>query len=95
MKIQHTLVLGVALLLSSGIYAETLLIDADAAAPPNNQQGLLRPGNGLSMDKVQQGFGQPNEVMESIGQPPITRWVYPQYTVYFEHDRVITCVVHR
>jgi hypothetical protein len=29
-----------------------------------------------------------------VGDPPITRWVYDRFTVYFENDRVIHSVVH-
>jgi hypothetical protein len=30
-----------------------------------------------------------------VGQPPITRWDYASYSVYFEYDRVIDSVRHR
>jgi hypothetical protein len=32
----------------------------------------------------------------AVEQPPITRWDYPAFSVYFEHDRVIHAVArHR
>lgn len=52
------------------------------------------PGRGLTMDQVEARFGAPSEKLPAVGDPPITRWVYPDYTVYFEHKWVIDSVVH-
>ena len=30
-----------------------------------------------------------------MGQPPITRWNYDQWSVYFEYDRVLYAVLHK
>lgn len=75
--------------------AEVLLIDAIAEAPENSAQGLPRPNTGLSMETVWERFGKPQSELPAVGTPPITRWVYGDFTVYFEHDRVINTVVHR
>ena len=75
--------------------ADVLLLDAITAAPPNDASGIPRPHRGSSMDRVKSSYGNPENVMAAIGEPPITRWVYPTYTVYFEHDKVIDVVVHR
>jgi hypothetical protein len=29
-----------------------------------------------------------------VGHPPITRWDYPAYSVFFEHDHVLHTVAH-
>lgn len=50
------------------------------------------PGRGASMSQVEQRFGQPREKMAPVGTPPITRWIYGDYTVYFEHEYVIHSV---
>ncbi len=76
-------------------HADTLLMDAVSAAPPNSTDGIPRPGTGTSMSAVQAQFGEPDSRHDAVGTPPISRWVYPAYTVYFEHDRVIASVVHR
>ena len=52
------------------------------------------PANNVSMDVVRAKFGQPNSEAAPVGQPPINRWYYDQYTVYFEFDRVIISVVN-
>jgi hypothetical protein len=85
------LVLGAAL----PAHADVLLLDAIETAPPNADSGLLRPRSGASMDRVEERFGPPQSVLGPVGEPPITRWVYPGYTVYFEHRNVINVVVHR
>ena len=79
---------------SFSISADTLLIDAIYQAPPNDPSGLLRPTNGHSMKMVLAKFGQPNERMAPVGNPPITRWIYDEFTVYFEHKLVVNSAVH-
>jgi hypothetical protein len=76
------------------VNADTLLIDAISNAPPNNPSGLLRPVNGQTMDMVHAKFGAPIEELSPVGNPPITRWVYDKFTVYFERDRVVNSAVH-
>lgn len=76
-------------------HADVLLLEAINSAPANDSSGLPRPSTGVSMDRVQAQFGQPDSIKAAVGEPPITRWVYPAYTVYFEHQHVIDVVVHR
>jgi hypothetical protein len=86
-----------ACLLGAGapVQADVLLLDAIEAAPSNSSNGLMRPRGGASMMMVRGGFGEPAAIQDAVGDPPITRWTYPDYTVYFEYDRVIEVVVHR
>ena len=64
-------------------------IDADA------QSASQRPKSGMTMDNVEKSFGEPAQKHAAVGQPPITRWDYPAFSVYFEHDRVIHAVAKR
>jgi len=75
--------------------ADVLLMETIEAAPPNSSSGVLRPRSGASMSTVRAQYGEPNKVMDAVGDPPINRWVYPAYTVYFENEHVIDVVVHR
>jgi hypothetical protein len=50
------------------------------------------PRRGMSMDKVQNEYGQPSVVSDSIGQPPITSWTYNDRIVYFEYSTVLHVV---
>lgn len=52
------------------------------------------PANGLSKAEVERRYGAPGERRTPVGDPPITRWVYNEYSVYFEHDLVIESVLH-
>ena len=74
------------------------LVIADEMAVPVGQQGadqsVARPRSGLSMDQVSSKFGAPSEKLAPVGTPPITRWIYDAYTVYFENDRVIHSVLN-
>jgi len=55
-------------------------------------QLLDYPRRGMSMQKVQQEYGQPIATSESVGKPPITHWTYSDRIVYFEHSTVIHVV---
>jgi hypothetical protein len=79
---------------SFSITADTLLIDAISQEPPNDPSGLLRPTNGQSMQMVLAKFGEPNERVAPVGNPPITRWIYDEFTVYFERKLVVNSAVH-
>jgi hypothetical protein len=70
--------------------ADTLLIDSSQA-----NTAVARPAHGISMDQVLHGFGEPSQRLGPVGEPPISHWVYPEFIVYFEHDRVIHAVVPR
>lgn len=75
--------------------SDTLTIPAPAAAAANE-----RPTRGMHMDRVLARWGEPSERLAPVGggspaQPPITRWVYPEFIVYFEHSLVISAVARR
>ncbi len=89
------MVAALALLASTSAGADVLVMDAVQQAPSNSSVGLERPRNGQSMAQVEARFGKPAQVIQAVGDPPITRWQYGGYTVYFEYDRVLHSVVHR
>jgi hypothetical protein len=45
------------------------------------------------MTTVEQKFGAPVTRHPTVGAPPITRWDYAGFSVFFERDRVIHAVV--
>jgi hypothetical protein len=69
-------------------YAQNLQM-ADA---PSAQARVETPGRGLSMAQVERKYGNPAERVAAVGQPPIARWVYPSFVVYFERNLVIHAV---
>jgi hypothetical protein len=81
--------------LASAAVAETIVVN-DAVQVRDSQ--LERPKRGLTMDQVEKQFGAPSTRHPAVGgssqqQPPITRWDYSGFSVFFEHDRVIDSVV--
>lgn len=52
------------------------------------------PRNGLSMADVERRYGAPQERRSAVGEPPITRWIYQDYSVFFEYQLVIESVLH-
>jgi len=47
----------------------------------------------MTMDQVSSKFGAPTSKVPAVGNPPISRWAYPGFVVYFEHEHVIHSVV--
>jgi hypothetical protein len=70
--------------------AETLSTDTGNPAASGGQ-----PNRGSTMAAVQGRFGEPTQRHATVGNPPITRWDYPQFSFYFEHDRVLHAVLVR
>ena len=73
--------------------AEVISIADPRYDVPNSAEGVLRPTQGMSMSSVEQQFGQPEQKNPAIGDPPITRWIYSDFSVFFEHNIVIHSVV--
>jgi len=76
-------------------WADSLLIERARAA--SAQPNL--PARGQTSAQVEQKFGAPQEKLEPRGGqksqwPVINRWVYPEFTVYFERQRVINVVLN-
>lgn len=51
-----------------------------------------RPARGTSMERVEEQFGPPANRIPAVGDPPIARWEYPNFVVYFEYQYVIHAV---
>jgi hypothetical protein len=72
--------------------ADTLLLDGVQVAEATRTE---RPARGISKAQVEQRYGQPSRMVAAIGEPPISRWEYPGFVVYFEFDHVIHAVPRR
>jgi hypothetical protein len=55
--------------------------------------GIATPVRGMTMEQVASKFGNPETKLPAVGKPPISRWEYPGFVVYFERDHVIHSVV--
>lgn len=70
--------------------AETISVDNGIAV---KESDVATPTRGMSMDQVASKFGAPATKVPAVGKPPISRWEYPGFIVYFEHTHVIHSVV--
>lgn len=89
----HLLWLPLALcasLASTPVAAETLLVQRVERA-----KATSLPKAGTTMAAVEATYGAPQSKRDAVGTPPITRWNYPTFTVYFEHDHVVNAVVNK
>lgn len=85
--------LCLALLLAPGVgLADTLVMEKVRS---DQQAAGARPSRGMSQQVVLTRFGEPQSRLPAVGEPPISRWVYADHTVYFERDRVLHTVVRR
>ena len=82
---------GSLLLPATGL-SQVLLIDA---VKKEQQANTPRPQRGDTMSTVEKRFGTPQKKHAPVGDPPISRWDYEKFTVYFEFDRVIASVLKR
>lgn len=84
------------ILLTGTATADVLLMDSIQSAPT-----VDTPRTGLNMDSVRTKYGNPVQVNPAVStdgdprRPPITRWDYDGYSVFFENDLVLHSVVHR
>ncbi len=69
--------------------AETVLVEDQVMVRASSVE---RPARGITMGAVEAKFGAPANRHAAVGTPPITRWDYAGFVVYFEHERVIDAV---
>lgn len=88
-----TLALAAApLLLPAPAHAESLRMKV------HQEQRYNMPTRGMTMAQVKREYGAPVKVLATRGgsskhQPPIHRWEYSKYIVYFEYSHVIHSVL--
>lgn len=75
---------------SSIVTADTIVVDDQVQV---RDSGVDTPKRGVTMSQVESKFGEPTAKHEAVGAPPITRWDYANFSVFFEGDRVIHAVV--
>lgn len=91
----------VAVFILASALAAVLPVRADVLLIERTEQArrAALPGQGQSMAQVEASHGTPIEKLPPVAgnkpqHPPITRWRYRDYTVYFEHQRVISTVLN-
>lgn len=83
-----------AVLLTS--FALPAIVLADIIKLPGNDAEVVQlndgPRRGMGKDQVQQRYGEPGSRVPAVGEPPISRWDYTDYSVYFEGEHVLHAV---
>lgn len=85
-----SLLIAAGLAFAAPSFAETLAIDGQVVVKPS---GIETPQRGSTMSAVEARFGAPANKSSPVGNPPITKWFYPNFVVVFEHDKVLHSVV--
>lgn len=75
---------------AGGLQADVLLIEEVRQA-----DRMQVPKNGLTQAEVRARFGAPATTHAAVGDPPIARWDYDGWSVYFEYDLVLFTVLHK
>ncbi|MDH4046776.1 MAG: hypothetical protein OEW68_01560 [Gammaproteobacteria bacterium] len=80
-------------LLLGAAHADTLQMGGTENAARFETPG--KPTRGMSQAKVEATYGSPNSKQAAVGDPPISRWEYGEFVVFFEYDKVIHAVSRR
>jgi hypothetical protein len=89
--------LTVSAVLATAVMGAAPLCRADIVASEEGiavrDAGVAAPARGMTMTQVARKFGDPVSKVPAVGNPPISRWEYSGFVVYFERDHVIHAVV--
>ncbi|MGC8518364.1 MAG: hypothetical protein ACP5P4_07510 [Steroidobacteraceae bacterium] len=91
MRARVLLALLAACAVSATAVAETVVINGQVHVAPTT---LPHPHRSQTMRQVEQRFGRPEKRYAAVGRPPITRWDYRNFSVFFEYNRVVHAVMH-
>lgn len=86
--------IGVAALITFFAIAVTAIGQTLMIETPSVETAAI-PTRGMTMEIVEASFGTPEDRRSPVGDPPITRWEYSEFIVYFEYKRVIHSVAKR
>ena len=84
---------ALAALAVTAMFVTTPAFSDPAVSDPAAAPAVDRPERGLHMQALEARYGAPTTRYDAVGKPPITRWDYPTFIVYFEGDRVIHAVL--
>jgi len=92
-KVYAIILLALSIGLLSTVNAQNLDMSGAEGSATFDQAG--KPTRGMSQESVQANFGAPQSTVAAIGDPPISRWEYADFVVFFEHNLVIHSVTKR
>ena len=85
------------MLAAAAFLAPTTIVNADVLLIEEVRQAenMKLPANGMHKDDVRSQFGAPAQIHSPVGDPPISRWDYEHWSVYFEYDLVLFTVLKK
>ncbi len=92
-KLRSVFVIALSLGLFGAVNAQNLDMSGSRGSASFDQPG--KPTRGMTQDSVRADYGSPRSMQDAVGDPPISRWEYAGFVVFFEHDRVIHSVTKR
>jgi len=92
-KLGATLLIALSLGFAVSGHAQNLDMSASDQSSTFDQAG--KPTRGMTQESVEATYGGPTNARAAIGEPPITRWEYANFVVFFEFDKVIHAVSKR
>ena len=93
-KLRSTLPTLALLVLAGGSWSAAIAQNLDMSGTGANYDDG-RPKAGMTQNGVEAKYGTPVTKRSAVGDPPITRWEYQDFVVYFEYDKVIHAVLKR
>jgi len=92
-KLSAVILIAVSMGLLGVVNAQNLDLSGRQGSSTFEQPG--KPSRGMSQDTVLRDYGSPQSEVPAIGDPPISRWEYPGFVVFFEYHLVIHSVTKR
>ncbi len=93
MTMRKTLMLALGVCLATILHARAEVIHIPVGQQAPEKMDLPRPTRGMSAAAVLEHYGLPSSKSGPVGDPPISTWRYPDYTVYLESETVIHSVL--
>ena len=95
LRLSHITAMGLLFLgLSVNLSAEEVFLPSAQSQSEPSEFSIQLPGRGMTMEMVQNRFGEALTKEPAVGTPPISKWIYKDFTVYFESEYVIHAVVN-
>lgn len=86
-KVYAMVLLALSTGLPGTVNAQNLDMSGAEGSSTFDQAG--KPTRGMTEERVRASFGAPQSTVAAVGDPPISRWEYAEFVVFFEYDRVI------
>ncbi len=89
------MVLTLGLILAMPLALPTAMADVLLIEQVRQAERMTLPVNGETKAAVEARYGTPVNRSGPVGDPPISKWEYQRWSVYFEYDRVLFTVIHK